>query len=74
MNAQGQLGNSTSYATGISADGRYVAFYGYASNLAKEINEARQNGDSLIAVERDVIPTGQMMHLDPRQIESVKDS
>ena len=56
----------------FSGEKHYAA--GYASNLAKQVNEARQNGDSLIAVERDVIPTGQMMHLDPRQIESVKDS
>ena len=56
----------------LSGEKHYAA--GYASNLATQINEARQNGDSLIAVERDMIPTGQMMHLDPRQIESVKDS
>ena len=46
---------------------------GYASCLIEQVNEARQNGKALLAIERDTIPTGQMMYLDPTQIESMKD-
>jgi hypothetical protein len=55
----------------FSGEKHYAA--GYASRVAEQVNEARRNGDTLIAIERDLIPTGQMMHLDPRQIESIKD-
>jgi Tol biopolymer transport system component len=34
--SDGTQGNGTSYAPSISADGRYVAFYSYASNLVND--------------------------------------
>jgi len=46
---------------------------GYASRIAEQVAAARHAGDPLISIERDRIPTGQMMHLDPQQIESIKD-
>ena len=44
-----------------------------AWKVSEQVNKARQNGDTLLAIERNLIPTGQMMYLDPRQIESIKD-
>jgi Tol biopolymer transport system component len=41
LDSQGQQGNSNSYAPSISADGRFVAFYSYATNLAALDTNAR---------------------------------
>jgi len=44
-----------------------------AWKVSELVNKARQDGDTLLAIERDLIPTGQMMYLDPNLIESIKD-
>lgn len=45
---------------------------GYQASVSQQINDARGKG-KLVEVEKDSIPTGQMMHIDPDQVESVKD-
>lgn len=45
---------------------------GYEGQIAEQINGARGDG-KLIPLERDTIPTGQMFHIDPDEVESVKD-
>lgn len=57
--------------TMIGGEKHYAA--GYASVVSEQIKEARIDGETLIAIERDLTPTGQMMYLNPRQVESVKD-
>ena len=53
-------------------DGHEVFAAGYASNLIEQINGARGSG-KLISIEKDEIPTGQMMHLDPDKVVVVRD-
>lgn len=43
---------------------------GYEENITKEVNDARGKG-KLIRMERDTIPTGEMLSLDPDEVESV---
>jgi hypothetical protein len=53
-------------------DGKELYAAGYASDVSQTINTARGSGQ-LIQVERDVIPTGQMFHLDPDEVVLVRD-
>lgn len=50
---------------------RYVVM-GYASDVAEKVNAARGSG-KLISLERDCIPAGQMVHLDPDLVMSIVD-
>jgi hypothetical protein len=45
---------------------------GYASEVQARVNEAR-GSEQLIPLERDRIPTGQMIYLDPDHVMAVKD-
>jgi hypothetical protein len=53
-------------------DGHTHSASGYASNIVEKINAARGTGQ-LVAIERNIIPTGQMMYLDPKEVASIKD-
>ena len=53
-------------------DGHEIFAAGYATNLIEVINDARGSG-KLLAIEKDAIPTGQMMHLDPDEVVLVRD-
>lgn len=54
-------------------DGYEVFAAGYASSLIEQINGARGSG-KLLAIEKDAIPTGQMMHVDPDEVVLVRDA
>lgn len=45
---------------------------GYASEIQAKVNEGR-GAEQLIPLERDRIPTGQMIYLDPDHVMTVKD-
>jgi hypothetical protein len=53
-------------------DGESYSLRGYAIQVAEKVNAARGGGE-LIALERDLIPTGQMIHVDPDEVVTVKD-
>jgi hypothetical protein len=53
-------------------DGESYSLSGYASQVAEKVNAARGGGE-LIALERDLIPTGQMIHVDPDEVVAIKD-
>lgn len=53
-------------------DGESYSLSGYASRVQKQVNEAR-GGGKLIALERDRIPTGQMLWVDPDEVVAIKD-
>ena len=53
-------------------DGTHLVVAGYASQVIKKINDARGTAQ-LIALERNSIPTGQMLYLDPNEVTLVKD-
>lgn len=46
---------------------------GYAAKVQEAVNEARGKG-KLIPLERNVIPTGQMVYIDPDHVTSIRDS
>jgi hypothetical protein len=52
--------------------GFQFALAGYASRVQEVVNEGRGTG-KLIGLERDRIPTGQMVYIDPDDVEFVKD-
>jgi hypothetical protein len=45
---------------------------GHASEIQAKVNEGR-GAEQLIPLERDRIPTGQMIYLDPDHVMTVKD-
>lgn len=53
-------------------DGYTHSASGYAATIVEKINAARVTGQ-LVAIERNTIPTGQMMYLDPNEVVSIKD-
>ena len=53
-------------------DGELHVLAGYAYKVQETVNQAR-GGGKLIALERDVIPTGQMVYVDPDEVVSIKD-
>lgn len=55
-----------------TSDGESYSLRGYASQIAEKVNAARGEGQ-LIALERDRIPTGQMIHIDPDEVVAIKD-
>ena len=56
----------------ITTSGSHFSLRGYASWVSEAVNAAR-GGGKLIALELDRIPTGQMIHVDPDQVESIRD-
>jgi hypothetical protein len=53
-------------------DGNSYSLRDYASNVQKAVNAAR-GGGKLIPLERDLIPTGQMIWIDPDEVVAIKD-
>lgn len=53
-------------------DGQSYSLSGYARKVQKTVNDAR-GGGKLIELERDRIPTGQMLWVDPDEVVSIKD-
>jgi hypothetical protein len=47
---------------------------GYSGEVAKAVEDGVENDMTLIPLEKDTIPTGQMMYLNPAEVESVKDN
>jgi hypothetical protein len=54
-------------------DGEAYALAGYASQVQEKVNAARGEG-KLIPLERDVIPTGQMIWIDPDHVVVIRDA
>lgn len=47
---------------------------GYASDVQETVNKARVSGTGeLIPLERDAIPTGQHVYIDPNEVAAVRD-
>lgn len=53
-------------------DGESYSLVGYASRVQAAVNAARGKGQ-LIPLERDRIPTGQMLWVDPDEVVAIKD-
>jgi hypothetical protein len=53
-------------------DGRSYSLAGYARDVQETVNEARGSG-KLIQLERDRIPTGQMIWIDPDEVCAIED-
>lgn len=54
------------------ANGDSYSLAGWSSKISVEVNAARGSG-KLIPLERDRIPTGQLIHIDPDLVMSIKD-
>jgi hypothetical protein len=55
----------------VMKNGELISLRGFESEITEAINEGRKNGE-LIRLERDVIPTGQMIAIDPTEVSSIK--
>lgn len=55
-----------------TSDGNSYSLAGYASRVQEVVNSAR-GGGKLIPLERDLIPTGQMIYVDPDEVIVIKD-
>lgn len=53
-------------------DGQSYSLSGYASDVQKVVNDARGKGQ-LIPLERERIPTGQHLWVDPDEVIVIKD-
>jgi hypothetical protein len=53
-------------------DGNSYSLRDYASRVQETVNAAR-GGGKLIPLERDRIPTGQMVWIDPDEVIAIKD-
>ena len=53
-------------------DGESYYLAGFAREVSKQVNEAR-GGGKLISLERDAIPTGQLLWVDPDRVTLIKD-
>jgi hypothetical protein len=53
-------------------DGESYSLSSYACIVQEKVNEARGKGQ-LIPLERDLIPTGQMLWVDPDEVVAIKD-
>lgn len=56
-----------------TSDNHEYVLAGYAFSVQQTVNAAR-GGGKLIPLERDTIPTGQMVYIDPDTVVSIKDS
>lgn len=56
----------------VTTSGQKFILAGYASRVQQQVNEGRGKSE-LIPFERDVTPTGQMVYIDPDNVESVRD-